>query len=446
LGNWRASLIRLRPPLTPRGAFLLAVSALALLAGILRVDLAALFWGSAFLLLCLYGIVAGRVLRLLVRRSARTSPDFLSVLLSPADLAAGEEGTASVRVVLPRAFLPGLTVLLSIPLSWHGRRVEVRAPLVPGTNSCRIPFRPAGRGAYECREALLELRDVLGLTLTRLPVPLDESLRVAPDLDPLSAPRSRSAEGGETVRAARHRRRSEELLETRKYVPGDDPRRMNWKLYAHMRELFIRVGEETPPPDSRLLFFLDTTANARVPAAAADAYLDGMVEACGAAALAAMQGGVATLLARSGCAECLSFGEEGAPDLRAALAGVWWTPPDGPAPQAGTPSLPGGPRTRAVVFSSPGSPALDGILASMAGRGWDPALVLKDLEAPDASGTSRRSLPSLLHGLLFLPPPEGRIRLRAAALRTALSFRAGLAAETARFRGPPWRLSDVRSV
>jgi uncharacterized protein (DUF58 family) len=42
--------------------------------------------------------------------------------------------------------------------------------------------------------------------------------------------------------------RSDELIEARPYHPGDDTRRINWNAYAHSEILFVRIGEETPPP------------------------------------------------------------------------------------------------------------------------------------------------------------------------------------------------------
>lgn len=430
-------------PVTGRGAFLLAVSAAVLAVGVLRVDLAALFWGAAFLLLCLYGTVGGAVFRLLLGRAVRSAPSFLTVLLSPPCLAVGEEGAAAIRAVLPRAFVPGFTVRLLLPLSWHGRSLDVAVPLAPGGNDCRTAFRAPRRGRYGCSAAYLELRDVLGISRIRLAVPLAESLRVAPRLDPDAAPDLPRAEGGEAVHTARRRRRSEELLETRKYVPGDDPRRINWKLYAHMRELFLRVGEETPPPDSRILLLLDTTENRGVPAAAADPYLDGLVEACGNAALAAIRGGAAVLLARTGFPELLPLGEEGGGDLRAALSEAWWTPAGAAVPQEAFSSLPSGPGTHAVVFSTPGSPALEGLLAALAARGWGVSLAMKDLALPAPAG--RRPPAEALRSLLFLTA-HAAARGDRPARGAAFAFRERLEAEAARFRGPPWRLTDVRSV
>ena len=66
--------------------------------------------------------------------------------------------------------------------------------------------------------------------------------------------------GGTEQRNEPHYRKSDELTDHRPYVPGDDPRRINWKLYSHapLGDLFVREGESEPPPRSRLLILLDT--------------------------------------------------------------------------------------------------------------------------------------------------------------------------------------------
>jgi uncharacterized protein (DUF58 family) len=69
--------------------------------------------------------------------------------------------------------------------------------------------------------------------------------------------------GGEEQRSEPRFRRTDDLTDHRPYIPGDDPRRINWKLYGHApsNELFVREGEPEPPPHSRLLILLDTQAD-----------------------------------------------------------------------------------------------------------------------------------------------------------------------------------------
>ena len=379
-------------PLTLRGAFMCAVSLAVLAIGILRTDMAGLFWGSSFLLVILYA-VAGNIFTRIIASRGRKRPGFLEAHLPASVLSAGETAEARAGVSIPRVLIPGFSVIFSLPLRWHERHIDtVRTVLAPGRNSKTIAFRAEKRGKYAAHEADLQVRDILGFTSSAVRIPLEETLAVFPRIPGDARPARSAEEGGDSVRFTRHRRRSEELLEVRKYFPGDDIRKLNWKVYAHSSELFLRIGEETPPPESRLFYILDATVNPAVPARGAADFLDGMVEACAAEMVAALSRGVEVLFIPSGAVKCASFTEESRPDLLALLAGVWWTEAGWKLP------LPARRRIQAVVFSTPGSPCLDDILATLTGRGWKVTLMLRDLPLP-----ARRWKTPSLKSLLFVP-------------------------------------------
>jgi uncharacterized protein (DUF58 family) len=380
-------------PLTPRGFALVAIAAAALVIGILRTDLAALFWGASFLLFALFALLAGHLFRALLRRRGRRTIELLSVLLPSAGVFAGEQAEAQVSADLPRRFPPGFAMRLSLPLAWHDRRIDaVALRLSPGKTKGSVAFTAAHRGTYASSEAVLEARDILGFTRHRLSVPLRETLTVFPSL-PAGKPLSPFMEQADDASAdARRRRRSEELLEARKYYPGDDMRRLNWKVFAHLNELFLRIGEEVPPPESRILVVLDCTANPLIPRRAAAGYLDTLVSACASLMAELIDRRMEVMLSLPGTRECRAYAEESRPALLAALADAWWTD----APWA--PDLPGRKSLHAAVFSSPGSPGLRPILALVQRRGWSASLFIKaPQEVP-------RRQPWRLRDLLFLPP------------------------------------------
>ncbi|MBE3134494.1 MAG: hypothetical protein IMZ55_13575, partial [Acidobacteria bacterium] len=164
---------------TRRGLFITALAALAFVAGALRADLAGLFWGSSFLLVPLYGIAAGHLLRLALRRRRDSQSGILTVHLPSSGLAPGDEAAAHLRVELPRFFAPGLTVRFHLPLSWQGRRLDsIALRLSPGRTERDIPFRAGQRGVYRSEKAFLEIGDALGFTANRLPVPVRETVTV----------------------------------------------------------------------------------------------------------------------------------------------------------------------------------------------------------------------------------------------------------------------------
>lgn len=332
-------------PLTLRGLCILLLSATLLAAGVVRADLAALFWGSSFLLFTLYSLIVGHVFRLSLRRRRTRAPDFLSCVLPANGVPPGETAEAHAAVLLPRAFPPGFSVRLSLPLVWHERRIDsVAVRLSPGDNRPTVAFSPLQRGVFASDAAVLEARDLLGFTSHRLAVAQQESLTVFPAVRKVDPTQLVLEQADEAALSAR-RRRSEELLEARKYYPGDDVRRLNWKVYAHTDELFLRIGEEVPPPESRVLFVLDLSPNAHVPASVRADYLDRLVESCTASMVALMAKGLDVMLSLPGMRECRAYSDE---TVMSALADAWWTD----APWA--PDLPRR-GMHVAVWSSPGS-------------------------------------------------------------------------------------------
>ncbi len=377
--------------LTLRGWFMLALALAALAEGLIRTDMAGLFWGSSFLLVALYAAAGNAFVRILASRGRR-DPGFLEVHLPAFTASPGEEARARASAVMPRVFLPGFSVSLFLPLAWRERRIDsVRAPLRPGANSVDMAFRPQKRGNYAASAALIEVRDILGFTSAGVPVPLRESMKVFPGVTRDKPAKRPPEEGGDSVTFSAHRRRSEELLEVRAYFPGDDVRKLNWKVYAHMNELFLRIGEETPPPESRFLFIIDSAENPGVDRRLRADCLDGLVEACASAASAALAQGADVFFSAAGAGPCRSFSPESRPDLMGVLSDVWWSDP------SELPELPPRRRMHAVVFSLPGSPSLQGILSAAGGRGWKTSVFLGEIPLPPA-----REGPRGLRDLLFV--------------------------------------------
>lgn len=421
-------------PLRLRGLVLVALAAGAFGLGVARADLAGLFWGSSFLLAALYAGLGALGMRLALARKRAIEPAFLTVTLPPEGLRIGGEGEARVAAVLPRAFAPGFTVRLVVRPVWHDRSLgPITVALAPGKNRAAVPFRAARRGLYLALTAELEATDVLGIAHSTLPVPIRESVRVIPGAAPRRPPDRETGEGGLAPRYERHRRRSDELLEVRPYVPGDDVRRLNWKLLAHAGELFLRVGEETPPPRSRMLVVLDTSRPQAVPQGRADDLLDLLVEDCSSATLALLRRGVELVVTRPGGGRCETFSSEAGSALLAWFSEAWWSEPDAQLPLAaggssgngdgsgrpggGRPGggvAPGGangvasPRRagrrvaphsarvpiRALVFSTAGSTGLEGILAALRARRCRTTLLLTEL--PAKPRPPRRSLRDVL--------------------------------------------------
>jgi uncharacterized protein (DUF58 family) len=395
-------LVRLVFPLTLRGLLLTVLAAGLLSAGLLRADLAALFWGSSFLLYTVYVLAGSHLFRLVLMRRSRRVLDMVSVVLPPSGVFPGEELDARVETQLPRRSPPGFSVYVRLPLAWQERKIDtLAARMSPGTSTRAVRFRAPWRGAFRSSAAVVECRDILGFSAGSFGIPLREAVTVYPTLrDPGDAVQLME-QADEAAVESRRRRRSDDLLEARKYYPGDDMRRLNWKVFAHLNELFLRVGEEVPPPEARLLFVLDTTANPLVPRGTAAEYLDTLVSSCISVMDAMMGARMEVLLSQPGMRACRAFESRAALLSHAADAG--WTD----APWA--PDMPARPM-HVAVFSSPGSPGLSRIMSTVKSRGWSASLFIKGLDPAPAG--RRRTVADLF--LIRGPGPEGETGARPA--------------------------------
>jgi uncharacterized protein (DUF58 family) len=429
-----ARLIRLLFPLTVRGAVIFALAAGLLAAGIARADLAGLFWGSSFLLVTMYALAAGHLLLFSARR--RKTAESITFHLPAGGLEPAEEHEAVIAARLPRAFPPGFSVQLVLPLSWHARKIEgIRLSMRPGAGQARVTFRAAHRGVYEGRGAVLEAYDILGLTAHRVVFPRRDAMTVYPRVRPARELLGLVEQTDEAAVDSRRRRRSEELLEARKYYPGDDVRRLNWKVFAHMDELFLRIGEEVPPPESRILFILDTTSNPRVPRSIEADYLDSLVESCTSMMVHLASRGLEVAFSRTGVRECRSFGEGSRAALLAALAAAWWTT------EAWAPDLPAK-ALQAVVFTSPGSPGLPAIMSTILARGWRASIFLQDLD-PGSAQRKRR----LLDFLLVSPGAAPRLLAPSTPRRRErMAFADALARDMALYSGAAQRVEHAAEI
>jgi hypothetical protein len=126
---------------------------------------------------------------------------------------------------------------------------------------------PPGRGAYYADEDFWLFADIFGFFYTRRKIKRAESaplLITLPPPDKTRAPWATPnalAQRSETVRGDLLPGR-DSLVEQRPYIPGDDPRRINWKLYGHSDSLFVREDEREKPPNVEIMVYCDTTIDA----------------------------------------------------------------------------------------------------------------------------------------------------------------------------------------
>jgi uncharacterized protein (DUF58 family) len=244
------------------GVFMLILTVIALFAGRLRAEIALSLMGAVFLVTLAYCFLMTLLLGLVNRKKAAA----VSARILTRQIRAGEQAELAFALNVPyegKRFihLPGILVRYELRVTTKDRR-RVRYMFDPDFLKNKVnTFLIPERGAYYSNAGdadRLVLFDALGFFQLGLRVPVDTGCRLLaiPSLGELLPIQTRS--GGTEQRNAPRFLRTDNLIDHRPYLPGDDPRRINWKLYGHIGDLFIREGEPEPPPHSQLLILVDT--------------------------------------------------------------------------------------------------------------------------------------------------------------------------------------------
>jgi uncharacterized protein (DUF58 family) len=131
-----------------------------------------------------------------------------------------------------------------------------------GTVELRWRLRCERWGSYRVGEAVLRVRDPLGLFVHELRVGEARPLKVYPSgerLRSLLRPLRTQPTAGNQV--ARERGEGIEFADLRPFVPGDRLRRINWRATARRGELW--VNELHPERNTDVVLFLDTFVEAK---------------------------------------------------------------------------------------------------------------------------------------------------------------------------------------
>ncbi len=158
--------------------------------------------------------------------------------------------------------VPGCRIDTGLRFIWKGRKIEVFQAYRKGSRSGIYKIKADKRGAYSSKGAFFRFSDAAGFFNIEITAGREEKLSVKPaPVNPENLPHIMSR-GGSDLSTNRRKIRSEDLIESRQYYPGDDVRRINWKAWAHIGELFIRQGEELPDPESNLIIVHDFSGSA----------------------------------------------------------------------------------------------------------------------------------------------------------------------------------------
>ncbi len=438
--GWKAhSLI----PFTARGAafFFLSIAIVAI--GFFRMDLASLLWGSAFFLISLYVLAGNVVERAVTERYIREKPDSFDIFFTGKGFFPGEMANVKVKVLIPRFFVPGFTLRFSGRLVFsETREISIESELKGGVNDFFIDLKAEKRGLYRTVETVIRCRDFMGFTTSKIYLDVDEYFRVFPSITEKREGLPRFEGGEDTREYLNRRKRSDELLEVRKYFPGDDLRKLNWKIYAHIGELFLRIGEEKLQRKARILFILDNSLSPKKISARRgkrfvrhsemlEDYLDCLVDTFGSVALSLIGEGLTiSILKDSG--ERIEISRDSIEELLNFLSEVEWRK----SSQAMRVILKE--RMHAVVFSTPLSYDLERIIRELRLRKCSMSIFVKEtFTAAEREGSSIKE-----HLLRLVFKREGSIREYLEPVITEMN--ADSVVES--LKNAPWRIRDVRKV
>jgi uncharacterized protein (DUF58 family) len=184
---------------------------------------------------------------------------------------------------LTRQLLPAVTTagegveevfrLTRVPVPW-GYRLVIEDPNPPrlrtesryavgvaaasGEVECRGRLRATPRGVYRLGPAQVSYQDLLGVTQVSVASVATAALTVLPRVLPVvivDPPRSPTSAPDVITRP--HRFATEDHFRFREYLPGDDTRRIHWRLSMRAGQLQVRLPESKELDTRHVLLLLD---------------------------------------------------------------------------------------------------------------------------------------------------------------------------------------------
>lgn len=203
-------------------------------------------WGASFSLLFLILLILALIQVLIYKTFYKRNPPQFAL---PSSVNSEQNFSVDLELGIPFV-LPGFRLRWTCHYQWEDGHRDLwgSAALLSGRTLFPVAFAGPQRGVYRGRSGTLVLEDLMGFTSFAICQGDPVTLYVYPVLKEEFDSEKIQVFGGSSATNERERVRSEELLEVRKYYPGDDARRINWKMFAATGEMFLRIGEEVPPP------------------------------------------------------------------------------------------------------------------------------------------------------------------------------------------------------
>ena len=251
----------MRIRITRLGAVYTAMGALLLISGLLRGELLSAVCGG---LLTLYAGFAAAAVAVTALCWKSEEPDIASggsgFTVTPARSKTAQSESAKTFPPCVPGTAAFYTIEFSLSPEPTAETAETAACLSIPLQGIQTKYHPENltRGRYFYKRQYLNIRDFAGFfaaAYTQPPCLSVPYIVVQPVLPPQKTvfPDLRSR----TVNDLPSQERTHELYESRPYFPGDDPRKIHWKLYAHTNTLSIKLGAFEPPPVKRLTIYIE---------------------------------------------------------------------------------------------------------------------------------------------------------------------------------------------
>jgi len=244
------------------GLLILLVIIIAFTTAALRQEAGLALTGAVFFLPWFYSLVMTLILASVHSRRARRA----CVRISPRETAVGEKaeavysegdtGTITGKILQ----LPGILVRCRLLLETKDGRRITHDFNPHESDSAQSPyfFTVEQRGAYFSAYDEFAVFDVFGFFRFVFLLSAGTNARLLASPHAAQEPVAVHARAGESNQQPEFSfQRTDNLIDHRPYIPGDDPRRINWKLYGHGGGLFVREGEREPPPHSNIVIMAD---------------------------------------------------------------------------------------------------------------------------------------------------------------------------------------------
>ena len=248
----------MRIRITRHGAVYTVMGTLLLISGLLRGELLSAVCGGLLTLYAGFAAAAVAVTALCWKsEESNLAPEGSGFTVTPAHSKTSQFESAKT---FPPC-VPGTAAFYTIEFSLSPEpTAETAARLSIPLQGIQTKYHPENltRGRYFYKRQYLNIRDFAGFFAVSFMQPPCLSVPyivVQPVIPPQKTvfPDLRSR----VVNELPSQERTHELYESRPYFPGDDPRKIHWKLYAHTNTLSIKLGAFEPPPVKRLTIYIE---------------------------------------------------------------------------------------------------------------------------------------------------------------------------------------------